>query len=451
MTPVSDIASLARPKTLIERALSLFSDVRAGEGVSVLLLAANIFYLLAFYQVLKIVRDSLILSESGAVAASYASAAMALVLFAFVPAYGAFASRVNRVWLISVVTLFFASHLLIFYVLGTAGLHVGVAFFIWVGVFNMVAVAQFWSFANDLYSNERGKRLFPLVGVGAALGALTGSGLTTLLFTGTGPYPLMLLAAAGLVVPVALTIVVHRRERTAGRDMAAAEAEKPLGKIGGFELVRKDRYLLLIAMLVLVFNLVNTLGNFMLNTLIKAEAVNRVATGAAGGLSEAALIGTMSGTVQTWVNLLSFVLQAFLVSRIFKYIGVRGALFILPAIALGGYAAVAAVPMLAVVRLTKIFENSTDYSVQNTTRHALFLPTSREAKYKAKQAIDSFFVRTGDLLQAVVVFAGVQLAFTVRSFALVNLVLVAIWLLIVLGIAREHRKLAGAETAQQAA
>jgi AAA family ATP:ADP antiporter len=451
MSPAPEIASFPPQKNLLERALSLFTDVRAGEGVSALLLATNVFYLLAFYSVLKIVRDALILSEAGAVAASYASAAMALVLFVFVPAYAAFASRVNRVWLISGVTLFFASHLLVFYALGSAGIRVGVAFYIWVGVFNMVAVAQFWSFANDLYSNERGKRLFPLVGVGASLGALAGSGLTTLLFKGTSAYSLMLLAAVGLVVPVALTILVHRRENASGRDEAAAEAEKPIGKSGGFELVLKNRYLLLIAMLVLVFNLVNTLGGFMLNTLYKTEAVSRIAAGAAAGLTEAQIIGTMSGEVQTSVNLLAFVLQAFFVSRIFKYIGVRGALFILPAIAALGYTAIAVLPMFAVVRWTKIFENSTDYSIQNTTRHALFLPTSREAKYKAKQAIDSFFVRTGDLLQAVVVFAGVQLAFTVRNFAMVNVVLVAVWFLIVLGIIREHRKLAGAETTKQAA
>ena len=125
---------------------------------------------------LKIVRDALILSEAGAVAASYASAGQALLMLGFVPAYGAFASRVNRVWLICGVTLFFASHLLIFSLLGAAGVRIGIAFYLWIGVFNMAAVAQFWAFANDLYSTERGKRLFPVVGIGASLGAVVGSG-----------------------------------------------------------------------------------------------------------------------------------------------------------------------------------------------------------------------------------------------------------------------------------
>jgi AAA family ATP:ADP antiporter len=265
----------------------------------------------------------------------------------------------------------------------------------------------------------------------------------------------MLIAAIGLLVPVALTIVVHRREGRNKEDKAET-SEKPVGGAGGFQLVFKQRYLLYIAMLVLVYNLVNTLGGFMLNRMFEEEAV-RVAPVAAGmteeqvNAAQASVIGTLAGTVQTYVNLLAFVLQAFLVSRIFKYIGVRGALFILPVIAATGYAAVALVPTLFTVRGTKIFENSTDYSIQNTTRQALFLPTSREAKYKAKQAIDSFFVRFGDMLQAGVVYVGVQLAFSVRSFAIVNLILVGVWFLIVIGIRREHQKLTGSEAIDRAA
>jgi AAA family ATP:ADP antiporter len=437
-------------KSLLERVLSVVTEVRAGEGVSALLLAANAFYLLAFYQVLKLVREALILSESGAVAASYAAAGMAAILFVFVPAYSAFAARVNRVWLVCGVTLFFASHLLIFWALGAAGVRIGVAFYIWIGVFNMVAVAQFWAFANDLYSSERGKRLFPLVGVGATLGAALGSLLATLVFGGIGPYVLMLIAAAGLLVPVALTIIINRREAESRRE-AQVVSEQPLAKgSDGFKLVLRSRYLLLIALMVLVFNLVNTLGGFMLNDLITTEADARIAAGLAAAADRRAIIATLSGTVLTSVNILAFLLQTFAVSRIFKYIGVRGALFILPLIALGGYTAVLVVPVLLVLQWTKIFENATDYSIQNTTRHALFLPTSREAKYNAKQAIDAFFVRTGDLLQAAVVFVGTELlSLTTRSFALVNVVLVGVWLLLAIGIAREHRKMVGSETSER--
>jgi AAA family ATP:ADP antiporter len=430
--------------------LSVFADVRPGEGTSALLLAANVFYLLAFYSVLKIVRDALILSEAGAVVASYSSAGQALLMLAFVPAYSAFAARVNRVRLICGVTLFFASHLLIFAALGAAGVRIGIAFFLWIGVFNMSAIAQFWAFANDVYSSGRGKRLFPLIGIGASLGAVVGSGVTSIIFGGIGPYQLMVMAAVGLLVPVGLTILVHRREGQQG-DAKATHAEEKLSGSGGFQLVARDRYLRLIAVLVLVFSLVNTLGGFILNSMITTEAAARVAAGTSGGLDERALIGTMAGTIQTWVNGLAFVLQAFVVSRIFQYAGVRVALFILPVIALGGYAAIALMPIFMVVAGVKIVENSTDYSVQNTTRHALFLPTSREAKYKAKQAIDSFFVRAGDMLQAGVVFVGTALAFSTRTYAVVNLALVAVWLMLAVAIAREHKRISPVEVEEKAA
>ena len=458
MSPtVIDTVTLRRArKSVLERALSLITDVRAGEGVSALLLAANVFYLLAFYSVLKIVRDALILSEAGAAVATYSSAGQALLLLGFVPLYGAFASRVNRVRLIAGVTLFFASHLLLFAALGNAGVRVGIPFYLWTGVFNMVAVAQFWAFANDVYNSERGKRLLPLVGVGATLGAFVGAGLAAVAFAGTGPYRLMIIAAVGLIVPVVLTIMVHRRERrgpVAFGPMASdfsrkEEHDDPIGTRGGFELVLNSRYLFLIAMLVLAFNLVNTLGNFILNTMITEEAARRAAS---SGLEQRAVIGTLAGTVQTWVNLTAFLLQAFVVSRIFKYIGVRGALFILPAIAIGGYASIAVIPLYGIVQWTKILENSTDYSVQNTTRHALFLPTSREAKYKAKQAIDSFFVRIGDVLSAGAVFVGTMLAFSVRHYALVNVAVICVWIVIALAIAREHRRITEREAEEQAA
>jgi AAA family ATP:ADP antiporter len=256
-----------------------------------------------------------------------------------------------------------------------------------------------------------------------------------------------------------ITLLVNNREGREQRDAAGSQAAQPLGREGGFQLVLTSRYLFLIAMLIVVLNLVNTLGGFLLNTLIRAEALQLVAPGVADAASlspdqVAAMrgaIGTMSGTVQTSVNLLAFLFGAFLVSRVLKYLGIRGALFILPVVALVSYGMIAFVPIFSIVRIAKILENSTDYSIQNTVRHALFLPTSREAKYKAKQAIDTFFWRAGDLLQALVVYLGLQAGLTVSGFAGINLLLVGIWLALAFAIAREHRVLTAGDAEERAA
>jgi AAA family ATP:ADP antiporter len=125
-----------------------------------------------------------------------------------------------------------------------------------------------------------------------------------------------------------------------------------------------------------------------------------------------------------------------------KFCGVPASLFFLPFIALSGYTTIAFMPVLAYIQFAKITENSTDYSLQNTARQALFLPTTREEKYKAKAAIDTFFVRAGDVLSTVLVFLSVQFALTVQALSVVNVILVAPWLLLVVGIGRSYKTLA---------
>jgi ATP:ADP antiporter, AAA family len=110
-------------------------------------------------------------------------------------------------------------------------------------------------------------------------------------------------------------------------------------------------------------------------------------------------------------------------------------------IAFGAYGLLLVYPVLAVVRFAKILENATDYSIQNTARQALYLLTSREAKYKAKAAIDTFVVRTGDMLQAAIVFAGTAAGLTLTGFAGVTLGVVVLWLATTGLLFTEHQKL----------
>src|SRR4030095_4745583 len=132
----------------LARILSVITDLRAEEAATALLLTANVFVLLASYYILKTVREALILSEAGAEVKSYSAAGQALLLLIVIPAYSFAASRATRSRLITWVTLFFVSNLAIFYFMGAAGFHVGVAFFLWVGIFNVLVTAQFLVYAH---------------------------------------------------------------------------------------------------------------------------------------------------------------------------------------------------------------------------------------------------------------------------------------------------------------
>jgi AAA family ATP:ADP antiporter len=198
----------------------------------------------------------------------------------------------------------------------------------------------------------------------------------------------------------------------------------------------------MIGLLMLLLNWVNTGGEIILTDVVNRMAEEAVAAGRAGGLTVAEYIGIFWASFFSGVNILGLLLQLFVVSRVIKYLGVMVALLVLPVIALGAYSLMAFYPVLVYVRWAKTAENATDYSLQNTVRNMLFLPCTREQKYKAKQVVDSFFHRAGDVLVSATFFVGTTfLAMEARHFAVFNIALVALWLALAALIGRDYRRL----------
>jgi AAA family ATP:ADP antiporter len=330
-------------------------------------------------------------------------------------------------------------------------------------------LAQFWSFANDVYTEDEGERLFPIVGFGASLGAVMGALSAGLLIQALGIYQVMLVGAVLLIAEVQITnyldkkersrteahlpeyattalmpaATAHRRDRETGVLTLAGEPQNDRAEpAGAFAMVFRTRYLLLVAFLMLFSNWVNTTGEYILGSVVGEAAQEAVALGKADGLTVKEYIGRFYSQFFGVVNIAGLVMQLFLVSRIVKYLGVRIAVLILPFTSLAAYNLLAFVPLLAVVRWAKTAENSTDYSLNNTVRNMLFLPCTREQKYVAKQTIDSFFVRAGDVLSAGVVFLGTTyFALSANGFAKFNAGLVVIWIVIAVLVGREYQRL----------
>jgi ATP:ADP antiporter, AAA family len=332
-------------KSMVDRALSLFADVRAGEGTTAVLMLINIFALLICYSVIKTVREPLILLGGGAEVRSYAAAGQALLLMGFVPLYSWFASRVDRVRLLVGVTLFFVACVELFAAAVAARVpYVGVAFFIWVGIFNISLVAQFWSFANDIYSKPAGDRLFPIIVIGMTAGAPIGSFVSARLFRlGIHPQSILQLSALLLTASVLLYVWINRRET---RQATAPEAQ--MSTAGGFSLVLSNKYLRLVAALIVLLNVVNTTGEYLISRLLTTHVKELALHNPA--FNAQAFIGAYVGEYQLWVNLMAFVLQAFVASRLVKHRGLAGVLLALPLIALGGYSIIAAGAGLSLVR-----------------------------------------------------------------------------------------------------
>ena len=440
----------------LSKILRLITDVHQGEAVTALLLTANVFLLLSAYYVIKPVREALILDmASGAEYKSYMSAVIAVSLFVLVPLYGKLVDRLTRIKLMIGVSLAFAAQLVLFCVLSSMPRlndKLGLIFYAWVGVFNVMVVAQFWGFANDLYAKEQGERLFPMVALGSGFGAAAGAALAEPLFKRLG-VPSMLLLAAGLLVGCAgLYFWIELREATAKKD--AADSTPPAAgekdKRGGFQLVLSHRYLLLLALFALVYNWVNSNGEYMLSKLLKADVAAAVQRGEIKASDVRNTLGAAYASFYFYVNLVGVLVQMFLVSRLVAWLKLPRVFLFMPVLALCNAAIVAFIPIVSLVKAGKTAENATDYSLNNTLRQMLWLVTSPQMKYKAKQVVDTFCVRIGDVCSAVAVYLVIDvMKLSVQRFAWVSIVLAVIWLLLAVAIGRRYEQ--GGEGKEQTA
>lgn len=441
----------------LDRALRLFADVRPGEGLTAVALFANVFSILCAYYFVKPLRDGWI-AASGIEAISsvelkaYTSFAQGVLLVAAIAGYARLVVRWPRRELIVRTTLFCMVSLLVFWGLRQADIPgAAIVFYVWVGIFGTLGVSQFWAFATDLYTEERGQRLLPVIALGSTAGAVAGSFVSgTIVESGVLDSSVLLLAAnVPMLAAIALTVVADRRGATGedvarpSRQPAAAPAPGHHGR-GVVSLVFSSRYLVAVAALVLLTHWVGTNGDNLLFRTVQDALRSELA---ARGVPDAHVF-VREGTTAFysrfffWVNLCALVLQAFVASRLLQYGGLGLILLLLPAMTVLSQSAAAVIPLLLVVRVLRTAESSTAYSINNTAQQVLWLPTTAEMKYKTKPAIDTFMVRLGDGLAALTILVGVRaLALATPSLFLFNVTLAALWLVIGAFVVREHRRL----------
>jgi ATP:ADP antiporter, AAA family len=442
--------------TWVERGLRAFTDVRAGEGATALVMFANVFLILCAYYFIKPLREGwLAASGTGGLSKlevrAYTAFGQSLLLIPVVAGYGRLVGRWPRAVLIQRATLFCMANMLIFWALqpgfafeaGAPG--VGIIFYLWVGMFSVFVVAQFWAFAADLYSEERGQRMLPMIAIGATAGAAFGSLVLEKLVSSEilPAQHVLLIALLPLAVSIWLTRVADSREGGMGVPTPPAPLRD---RRGALSLVFGTRLMLAIGLIMLIANWVKTSGENQLYDLVQSKlALEAQHAGVAGEAVKAFVkerTTAFYGSLFFWVNIAALVLQAFLASRILKYGGFAAVFLMLPAIALLSYSAMMLLPALWLVRSMQIPVNATDYSIQNTARHVLWLPMSQEVTFKGKPTVDSLFVRAGDGMAALTVLVGVQLASaTVQGFFALNVFLAVIWLIAAIWVVRQHRKL----------
>lgn len=429
-----------------ERLLSLFTTVRPGEGRVIAWLLLNATVIMLAYYLLKPVREALILTEGDAALRTYATGAQALALIILLPFYGMLFRMQRKSLLIQRVYFLLAMGLLIFYALEKLGLNVGFAFYVYAGAVGVMVTSQFWAYATDLFSVRAGQRLFAIIAFGISVGGLLGAQIAKFLYPWLGAGGLMMLSAGLFLASLPLS-------RLAGHAVPASARAKHISRgpstvtkaLGGLGLVFEDKYLLTLAALVVMLNWITTTGEYVMSDYVVQLSLTLPES------ERQAMIAAFMGDLFSWITILSSTIQLFLVSRIIIFFGVKVAVAIPPLIFAISFLGMTAIPVLIIMKWGVIAIKSLDYSLLNTCRNALLLPASREAKYEAKTAIDTFFFRCGDLVAAATVYVGANLlGWGHREFLLFDMLLAFLMVAIAISAGRGYARKAARPEFQSA-
>lgn len=419
--------------TPLDRLFSLFTKVRPGEGRSLILLFLLGFLFMYCQWILKPVRDALILSEADAELRAYGGAVQAVILMVVIPLYGVLYRRLSKIHLVQAVTAFFIATTLVFFGLYKAGVPIYFPFFVWAGIYGTMMIAQFWAMAADHFNVKSGQRLFGVLAAGVSFGALVGPITVSQFIVKLGMTGMMLLVAGILTLAMFLPQFAVDAIPEGSRSAGSVEDEpRKASVLGGFATVFKDHFLILIAAWVVIQNIIDSMGDYIFTTAVKEHAEAEVASGS--GMTLGQQIGVITGEFYFVMNLVVFLFALLAVSRLIRWIGVSKSILILPIIMVVGYALIAVapgmqfIPIFSLIWIYKITEKGTNYSLNNTIRGALFLPTSQSAKYEGKTTIDTFFWRFGDLLQAGIIFVALNWL----SFGLTEVALLTMWLAVLM-------------------
>ena len=361
---------------------------------------------------------------------------------AVLPLFGWLASKVSRRAILPATYFFFVLNLLGFaaaLAVRPDNLWTARTFYIWLSVFNLLAVSLAWSVSADIFVSRQAKRLFALIAAGASLGGLTGPILGTLLVASIGHAGLLVLSAVLLAGSAAAAMWLHRwRDRHPAAAPQAEEKDgekngrrRPLGgnPFAGATALFRSPYLLGIAVFVLLLACINTFLYF--------EQARLVAETFSDRTRQTQVFGFIDIVVQS----LAILTQIFFTGHVARNLGTGVLLTAVPLAVAAGFLWLALAPVFAVFVIVMVVRRAGEYALVRPGREMLYTAVSPEEKYKAKNFIDTVVYRGGDAISGWVKRALDVLAEHPALAMAIGSVIALAWAAVGAGLSRQQSQL----------
>ncbi|MDX9856641.1 MAG: Npt1/Npt2 family nucleotide transporter [candidate division Zixibacteria bacterium] len=426
----------------MKRFLRSFADIRRGEiGISMLMLA-NIIAIMVTYYFLKPARDSLFLTKVDVERLPWVFILTALVSAPVVSMYSRAGRRLKLHQLINATLLLIIGFLVFFYFfIKLPYPWVPYAFYVWVSIYGALTTSQVWLLANGVFTASQAKRIFPVLGLGAIVGAWLGGELTSLLLhqfkqLDLGLENLLLFCAGFLLVSILLTNIVHGRRRAELEEQSrpSRDSERRESMLDLYREIARSRHLLLMVGIISIAMIVASIVDWQFKAIAKMS------------FDSPQELGAFFGTFYGRLSLVSLLLQLFFSYGILRRLGVGGIILFLPVGLLIGSTAMLLSAGLTAAVMLRGADGSLRYSLDKTGRELLFLPIPLDVKKKTKVFIDVLVDRwfrgvAGALLLFLIWlfgFKGADPATEMWKFSLVVAGLLVVWIGMSLLMRREY-------------
>lgn len=399
--------------------------IHTGEWRAVAISFVYFFCVLAAYYVIRPVREQLS-AAVGSTQLPWFYGATFIATLVLTPVFAAMASRWPRRVLMPVVYVFFIACLLAFIPAFTnVGLLsprvLGMVFFVWVSVFNLIVVSVFWIFMSDIWSLEQSKRLFPIIAVAGTLGALAGPALTRSLVDVIGVAPLLLVSASLLGIALVCVVLLGRWARVHGARRHEAGHEDAVGGSmwDGLKQIFTDPFIRGMAILLLLADGIGTVNYALMIDYSGAT------------FTDAAMRTRFHADVDLVANLLTVIVQVAITRWLLPRRGpgvlimlwalISVAVLLVVVFSPDPHAPLFSLPLLlgpvAPTVLALVVSRGLAYGMAEPARHSLYTRVPRNVRYKGQDAVDTAVWRFGDVAIATGMNGLKSLGTTIGGFA----------------------------------
>lgn len=419
-------------------------DVRREEWPAVLWAAGWFFCVLASYYAVRPVREAFGVGE-GPANLRWMYTGTFVAMLAATPLYGWLVRVTPKRRLPAVVYGLFAANLVAFWILfgripEEDARWLRWAFYIWVSAYNLYITAVFWSAAVELFSSEQAKRVFGLLAAAGTLGGLAGSEMTRAAMRTTNEPRNAALLSAGLLIVGIVCSLRFRAAAGAGAGEPAEREPQPHERsefrdaLGGMLDVIRSPYLACLAALMVLTSVAGTGVYMQMTDFVRTQITDPVAR------------ADYFARLNNYQNSLTLLGQLLAVGWLMRRLGLGVTLAIVPAVYLGGFAAIALWPTLFVHGLVDVAQRVAAFAAGVPAREVLFTVVSPDEKYRAKAFIDTVGKRAGDAAAAHA-YAGLRsVSWAPPAIALATMPIALAIAVVSLWLAREQKRRALAAT-----